>query len=281
MKSQYLKAAVFISCLLFVIFTINFYRSQIDFKSFLSKQSSFIREQTTRSREINDIFKKRFKEIYEKKFWGDVGGGSGPGSTLAYTVITRDILYKVIKKYKINSILDAPCGAMVWMPELLKNLTVSNIFFKYHGIDIVESVITKSREKYANDFKNWNFSLFDLTRGPLPSDYDLIFSRDALQHLPLLAVYEALKSFATANNSRYLLVGSYLENKKNIQIKPGEYFDINLTLPPFNLDKYEEQYREAIFDYKLDKKFLILYDIPNYLSKIDFEKMKNDILSFI
>ncbi len=40
---------------------------------------------------------------------------------------------------------------------------------------------------------------------PVPSGYDLILCRDALQHLPLLSVVDALENFARSD-ARYLLV---------------------------------------------------------------------------
>jgi hypothetical protein len=227
----------------------------------------------------NEELKKIFNQIYDKKGWGEAGGGSGPGSTLEYTTTTRNIIYTIVQKYKINSILDAPCGAMAWMPDILKNLSSSSANFKYHGVDLVEEVINKTREKYSNDFKNWKFSVLDVTRGHLPADYDLIVSRDALQHLPLINIYEAIKSYAAAEtNSRYLLVGGYMQSRKNSNTQVGGYFDINLTLPPFNLNKYVEIFREAETN---AQKYLILYDIRNYLRNLDFEKIKTDISSFV
>jgi len=43
------------------------------------------------------------------------------------------------------------------------------------------------------------------TQVPVPSGYDLILCRDALQHLPLLSVVDALENFARSD-ARYLLV---------------------------------------------------------------------------
>jgi len=166
------------------------------------------------------------------------------------------------------------------MPELLKNLTSLNEDFKYHGLDMVEETISKSNEKYITKYKNWKFTLFDLKKGILPNDYDLIVSRsdlivsrDALQHLSLYYVYQMLKSFADVNNAKYLLVGSYLDDIQN-----KNNFLINLSKPPFNLDQYIEIFKEKNDD--LDQKYLILYDIPNYLSKVNFEKIKTDVLKF-
>jgi len=83
-------------------------------------------------------------------------------------------------------LLDAPCGSFIWMPYMLKN--VSEDFksrgkrFRYHGVDVVGSLIKASQERYANE-SDWTFSVCDFSSQDLPSDYDLIFSRDALQHL--------------------------------------------------------------------------------------------------
>ena len=123
-------------------------------------------------------------------------------STLEYTKICREILYNVIKKYSIKSIIDAPCGSFHWMKHVVQNAT-SEIgpAFKYHGIDIVESVINKSRTIYSQVHPNWKFSQIDITTQPVPQGYDLIFSRDALQHLPLLKVINALENFAKSSQS--------------------------------------------------------------------------------
>lgn len=71
------------------------------------------REMSQQPIELNERLKLKFNEIYNTFFWTSAGGGSGPGSTLEYTKTTRDIIYTVVNKYKINSILDSPCGAMV------------------------------------------------------------------------------------------------------------------------------------------------------------------------
>ena len=225
------------------------------------------------------FLKSIFNEVFNRKTWGSSGDGSGPGSTLQYTFKTRNIIKEVIQKYEIKSMLDAPCGAMAWMPELLKNLTATNNEFKYHGIDLVDEVINKSIQKYSNEFQNWKFSVFDFTQRPLPEGNDLIFSRDALQHLSLNTIVNALQSFATAKTSRYLLVGSYLNNNKNSNIRDGDYFLINLTLPPFSLDTYVDKFREET-ESGNGQKFLILYDIQKYLSKINFDKMRENASKF-
>jgi hypothetical protein len=172
--------------------------------------------------------------------------------------------------------IDAPCGAMAWMPILLKRLSnETNRTFRYFGVDVVESVVNKSIGKFQNFSGEWQFATIDFTRQQLPHGYELIFSRDALQHLPIVKVVAALRMYASTRGARYLLVGSYL-NGQNQKIKTGDYYSIKLIDPPFNLKQYVE-----IFDEQMPGgKHLILYDVPNYLSKIDYDQMLVDSLNF-
>lgn len=132
------------------------------------------------------IAKKQFESIYNNLLWSKEGGGSGPGSTVEFTANARSILYEVFDEFKIKSLLDAPCGSFIWMPYLLNNVSETlgkrGERFRYHGVDVVESIINASIVKYA-DRKDWQFSVCDFSQQDLPNGYELIFSRDALQHL--------------------------------------------------------------------------------------------------
>ena len=57
---------------------------------------------------LND--KKIFSIIYKNNYWSSKISKSGPGSDLRNTRKIRNELPKIIKKFKINSIFDAPCG---------------------------------------------------------------------------------------------------------------------------------------------------------------------------
>lgn len=174
--------------------------------------------------------------------------------------------------------IDAPCGSFHWMPLVLEKIKLKNSRFRYHGVDVVEKVILKSKLKYANNTADdWQFSVLDFSQKPLPAGYDLIFSRDALQHLPYEKIFDSLKTFSRSIGPRYLLVGSYVEefDGSNRNIGVGDYFSINLTKPPFNLSTYVKVFPEMNAG---PKKSLILYDIPNYLSKIDFDNLKKQAL---
>lgn len=219
--------------------------------------------------------KERFNFVYKNFVWKNVGGGSGEGSTIEYTRSVRSILHSVIHEYSIASMLDAPCGSFHWMPLLLQNITdefsSQGHRFRYHGVDAVESIINASRTRYANN-TDWTFSTCDFSEEKLPDDYELVFSRDALQHLSYAKVIKSLKAYSQVNGARYLLVGSYLNSSAtNRDIEIGGYFPIDVTKPPFNLTKYLRVYKEIADD--SEPKSLLLYDIPGYLRKIDFDRL--------
>jgi len=157
---------------------------------------------------------------------------------------------------------------MAWMPLLLNNLSNEIIDFKYHGIDIVESIINASKFKYSKK-NNWKFSVIDVSKQELPKNYDLIFSRDALQHLPLNVAIDALKAYSLAVGSRYLLVGSYQKSVYNRDIAIGDYYDNNLTLPPFNLTDFVEVF---------DEKSKVNFDLKKKIIKFKRKQLKKKLI---
>lgn len=62
----------------------------------------------------------------------------------------------------------------------------------------------------------------DYSAQPLPSGYDLVWSRDSLQHVPLHGTWQFLNN-VRASGAKYLLVGSYVNStQKNVDIVGGE-----------------------------------------------------------
>ncbi|PSC73524.1 glycosyl transferase [Micractinium conductrix] len=209
-----------------------------------------------------------FEDVYKRGKWGSDGGGSGAGSTVEITKGTRALLKQAITDLGVRSMIDVPCGAMVWMPLLLEEVEKEQPSFKYLGLDITASVVKKNKKTFATK-KNWRFGAFDLTSQALPRGYDLIHTRDALQHLSCRSIVAALRTLATSS-SRYLLVGSY-NATTNVDIEDGEYFDLNLRRPPYNLDKPLAVFAEN--NPQFAPKFQLLYSIPE-LAKQDFAAMK-------
>lgn len=168
----------------------------------------------------------------------------------------------------MESMIDVPCGAMAWMPLMLGEVERKKPHFRYLGLDIARSVIEANQEAFRNR-TNWKFDVKDMTAEPLPRGYDLIHCRDALQHLECSLIVAALKNMAESG-AKYLLVGSY-DSSPNIRIQSGEYFHINLRLPPFSLSEPQAVYSENTPG-EINK-LQLLYS-GAYLQKQDFDAMK-------
>ena len=93
---------------------------------------------------------KKFSIIYKNNYWDNKESISGPGSTLKNTKNLRYVLRKIIKKYKIKTIFDAPCGDCNWIKVIFKE-----DLRKYIGADIVKECILDNKNKFKR--KNLNF----------------------------------------------------------------------------------------------------------------------------
>lgn len=213
-----------------------------------------------------------FQDIYTHSIWGQQGDGSGIGSEPSHTKNTINILQTVVDEYRIASMVDLPCGGIKWTQIALRRIQDKQPDFKYLGADIVGTVISKNKQEFANT--SWQFMVFDFTENEVPAGFELIFSRDALQHLPLHLAVSALEKFATSAAS-YLLIGSYESEDGNTamnrNVAIGEYFSINLLQQPFNLPEPLARYSEGRYDGEPEK-HLYLYRIAD-LGKVDFASM--------
>ena len=178
----------------------------------------------------HDSSKKKFELIYKSNFWSSKESISGLGSEYKNTINLRNEMVKLIKNYKIESILDAPCGDFNWIKSLInKNL-------KYIGGDIVSNLIDQNNKIYKND--NIIFIPLDITSDKLPNS-NLMICRDCLIHLSFKNIKLFFENFRNSNIN-YLLLTSYkLKDSskviKNIDITDGEFREIDLSVYPFNL----------------------------------------------
>ena len=126
-----------------------------------------------------------FTDIYLNNKWGDKYSFSGTGSNLNQTKIIIKELKNIIKKYKIKSILDIPCGDFYWMKEFdFQDLN-------YIGADIVSELVNENIKKFKKS--NVNFQIVDLLIDKIP-DSDLIFCRDCLVHFSFKDIFKAIKN---------------------------------------------------------------------------------------
>src|SRR3954454_10758442 len=114
-----------------------------------------------------------FQLAYATRAWGSMESGSGIGSELAATENVSAYLPELFQRLQVSKFLDAPCGDWNWM----RRVDLSGV--DYFGVDIVSSVITKNKQKYARP--GVHFVHADLTKDPLPT-VDLIMCRDCWVH---------------------------------------------------------------------------------------------------
>lgn len=80
-------------------------------------------------------------------------------------------------------------------------------------MDVVCPLIDKHKQTFAN--KTYlSFQCVDASHEPIPQGYDLILSRDSLQHLPMADAYAFLHNVVNSG-AKLLLVGSYLHRERN------------------------------------------------------------------
>ena len=184
-----------------------------------------------------------FDLIYKQNIWADNESKSGEASNLKNTESIRAFLPEFIERYKIKSILDAPCGDMYWFSKMnLKKI-------KYYGYDIVEDLINENRKKFNNN-KNYYFEKKDLIIDSLPK-VDLILCRDLIIHFPISAVYDLINNFIKSG-SKYLLITQHiLKNdvyELNKEIDFGYFSFRSLIEPPFNFPNPEILVPEDWYD---------------------------------
>lgn len=166
-----------------------------------------------------------FQKIYKGNMWGGKESISGPGSSLQETKELIGKLPELFTLFKINTILDAPCGDFNWM----KHVDMKSIS-QYIGIDIVPQLIEKNNHKYGSEQRS--FLVLDISKDPLPQA-DLILCRDCLVHFSIADIERTLANFRKSS-ARYLLTTTFNEHYTNNDIKTGDWRFLNLEREPFS-----------------------------------------------
>jgi hypothetical protein len=167
------------------------------------------------------------------------GPGSIPGSIQTKNII--DNLDFFIKKNKIKSILDMPCGDFSWIQDLIKK----NNYINYTGYDIVEDIIFYNNKKYSKN--NISFFCKDIVNETNFNNFDLVFIRDFFIHIDYVSINKILdnikrskvKFIACSNNNNAI-------NNKDIAV--GQHRKINLTIEPFYMNEIFYAFSEGVDD---------------------------------
>jgi hypothetical protein len=168
-----------------------------------------------------------FNQIYKRNLWEGQESISGIGSSMAETKNARKALEQLIRKHKIKSIADVPCGDFYWMRHVkLGNVT-------YRGYDIVDKLVKQARKKYGT--KKITFETRDMVTDIIPKS-DLVICRDGLVHLGHKHILKTLRNFKKSG-SKYLLATTFPNVKVNEDIPDGMWRRINLQKAPYHLPK--------------------------------------------
>lgn len=141
--------------------------------------------------------KEVFTCIYEEHQWGEKKGGgycSGSGSSEFHAYNYAAVVTQLIKNKGITTVIDCGCGDFV----VGKFLKMDGV--RYIGIDIVDSLIRRNREAYADS--DTSFLCLNIVEDALP-DGQLCLIRQVLQHLSndeIAAVLQKVKQY------RYVLI---------------------------------------------------------------------------
>jgi len=177
---------------------------------------------------LADQVEETFTRFYKTNNWGSQETVSGPGSELRVTHKMRQELSKLIKRFNITSIADAPCGDLNW----IKHVDIGTC--RYIGYDVVADLIENNKRMFG--FTKREFQHMNLLEGIIEK-VDVIICRDMLAHLTYDQIFQALRNFKKSG-SKYLLVTTGTTTTQNSDIEvTGGWRRLNLELAPFNFPR--------------------------------------------
>jgi hypothetical protein len=170
--------------------------------------------------------------------WGSAETVSGPGSELAYVQTMLPALVALLQNYKIQSIVDAPCGDLNWMREVLNMRPM-----RYHGFDIVPELIAANAHL---EREGVSLRVGDIRTLSFPKA-DLWLCRDCWFHLSFEDIRTSLRAFLRADIP-YALLTSHITEPAilNTDIQSGDFRLIDLFEAPFH---FPRAYVDALDDW--------------------------------
>ena len=147
------------------------------------------------------------------------------GSELDFTKHYREKLLELLRQEKISSMIDAPCGDLHWMKEVLKEIDLN-----YIGGDISSHLVAKLKLQY----QKLKIGKFDICVDPFP-EVDLWYCRDCLFHLPNKDIFLALENFARSSVPWALITSHQSLLHRNLDVAVGGFRLLDLERAPFRL----------------------------------------------
>ncbi len=168
----------------------------------------------------------KFALIHRLNYWGNAESVSGNGSSLDSTAVFRAGFEALLRERGIASVFDAPCGDFNWMRAVA--LPAGCV---YLGGDIVAAVVAENTRLHGK--AGVTFREFDLIAEAFPAA-DLWLCRDCLIHLSNADIVRVLTNFV-ASEIPFALITSHPHVTANVDIRTGQYRDVNLQGAPFGL----------------------------------------------
>jgi hypothetical protein len=168
----------------------------------------------------------RFDAIRTGSLWGSRETVSGPGSEKRYVAAMIPELLSLFDRYLIASIVDAPCGDLHWMADVLKERPL-----RYYGYDIVPELVAASAPLIN---ERTTLSIGDIRTLVFPKA-DLWLCRDCWFHLSFADIRASLRAFL-ASEIPYALLTSHINDTGfvNTDIRSGDFRLIDLFAAPFH-----------------------------------------------
>ena len=141
--------------------------------------------------------------------------GSGPGSRGVGQHYKAYLLQNVLRKNRIESIVDVGCGDMCWLrTDRLSAGTFGGI--RFVGLDISEVAVQMNRQR----FPALEFEIHDLSRKPLPEQVDLLLCFDVLIHQTSREQFTRCLNHLLDGIVRHALVSYKNPSRPGTAIKP-------------------------------------------------------------
>ena len=181
-----------------------------------------------------------FIDYFERGFWANRTGSSGPNSDPALTPILRENLQALLREFSIRSLVDAGCGDA----NLFQHMDIRGI--EYLGLECVEGLVSHAQSRFQ-DFSHMRFQHQDVVFEPLPKA-DLILSRDVVHYLPNDLIQVFLNN-VKRSGARYLLIthNTHSSLSANSPTELGIFRPVNLTQRPFCWPKPLLTIQEDVF----------------------------------
>jgi 2-polyprenyl-3-methyl-5-hydroxy-6-metoxy-1,4-benzoquinol methylase len=166
-----------------------------------------------------------FTDIHTANAWGDRESVSGPGSTRERARTFLPELTALVRRLRVGTLLDAPCGDFNWAQPLAEAAA------HYIGVDVVPALISANRSRWSSPFRR--FLCRDLVSQRLPSA-DLVLCRDGLVHFGNEDVLAALANLRRTG-AEHLILTTFIGDRSNPDIANGGWRPLNMQRPPFSL----------------------------------------------